>query len=144
MPAITPKLVDSDAIEPGAVYSDESTWVYATNEITLSHAGFADVSDLTIQLTMALPATVLQIAQVDFRTGVDYRDLGIELCCDEMPEGIARPIPMYRRPRYGAHWQNVFMMWGWAGVPAGTYNFKVKSTRGTLGSRKNALIVMRI
>ena len=144
MPAVVPLYVDSDAIEQGAVYSNESTWAYATNEVTLDHAGFADVPGLTIDLSLALPATVLQIVQVDFRRGVDYGEFGIELYCNGMPESVVRPVPMYRRPRYGSHWQNVFMMWGWAGVPAGTYSFRVQCTRGTLGSRKNALIVMRI
>ncbi len=140
MPVVVPLYVDSDAIEEGAVYSNESTWVYATNEVALSHAGFADAPDLTINLTLELPATVLQIAQIDFRRGVDYGDFGIRLLRD----GAEDPVPMYRRPRYGSHWQNVFMMWGWAGTTAGSHTFKVQCTQGTIASRKNALIVMRI
>ena len=140
MPAVVTLYVDSDAIEQGAVYSNESTWAYATNEVTLDHAGFADVPGLTINLSLALPATVLQIVQVDFRRGVDYGEFGIKLLRD----GAEGTVPMYRRPRYGSHWQNVFMMWGWAGTTAGSHTFKVQCTQGTIASRKNALIVMRI
>lgn len=140
MPAVVALHADSDAIEQGAIYSDESTWAYAIDEVALSHGGFADVPGLTINLTLALPATVLQIVQVDFRRGVSYGNFGIKLLRD----GAEETVPMYRTPRYGSHWQNVFMMWGWAGTTAGNHTFKVQCTQGTIASRKNALIVMRI
>lgn len=139
MPALVPLYVDSDAIESGAIYSNESTWAYATNEVSMS-GEWVDVPNLTINLTLAQPATVLQIAQVDYRRGSDYSNFGIRL----LRGGTVGGVPIYRRARYGAHWQNVFIMWSWAGTSAGSHTFKVQCSTGTIASRKHILIVMRI
>lgn len=136
-PSVVTLYADSDSIEQGAIYSNESTWAYATNEVVLSHGGFADVPNLTINLNLAMPAMVLQIAQVDFRSGGTFE---IQLLRD----GVATLIPMGNMPRYNTHWQNVFMVWTWANTSAGSHAFKVQCTRGTIASRKHAVIVMRI
>lgn len=140
MPAVVPLLVDSDAIEQGAIYSEESTWAYATNEVSMSSSNFADVPSLTINLMLSEPATVLQIAQIDFRTNAALAAFEARILRSSTVGGVQ----VHSAPRYGTHWQNAFLMWAWPGLAAGNHTFKVQCTKGTIASRKHILIVMRI
>lgn len=136
VPSVVAGYADTDAIEPGTVYSDESCIVEASNAITMSSDSFADIPGLTISLSLARPATVLQIFQVDF-SRTDWRLISFRPVCDgSAKNGISR------KTRFNP--QNVFLVALWPGLSAGSHIFKVQSTAGTLRNRKHCLVIMRI
>lgn len=139
MPAIAAGRVGPDAMEPGMVYSDESCLARATDQQTLSHSNYADLPGLTINLSLARPAGVVQVAQVDFRKSSGFTSFGIKLIC-----GGSTSSPMTRVVRFSGIWQNIVLVWFWPSLGAGAHTFKVQSTAGTIGNRQNAVMVMRI
>ncbi|MGE5594319.1 MAG: hypothetical protein ACM3X3_11670 [Betaproteobacteria bacterium] len=137
MPAVVAGYADADAVSLGAVYSTESAIAQASDQVTMSQSGYADVPGLTINLSLARPSGVIQIAQVDFK-GTAWQTFGVQIACDSNTRKVTRA------PRYSTYWQHLFLMWHWASLAAGSHTFKVQCTAGTIRNRKNILLVMRI
>lgn len=147
MPIVVAGAVDTEAIEPGAIYSEESCIAEADNTITLSGTSYQDIPGMTISLNLARPATVLQLALVHFiRSGferISFRPL----CDNQAKAGISRA------PRYYS-WQGAFLVALWPGLSPGNHVFKIQganiivyepnATTATLKNRQHCLIVMRI
>lgn len=141
VPAIVAGYVDTDAIAPGTVYADESVIAQASDQVPMSGSGYMDIPGLTVSLSLARPAGVLQIAQVDFLRGVAFGSYGIQLVCVGHPKS---PKAITRVVAYSDVWHNLFMVMYWDSLAAGTHTFKVQGTAGTIKNRKNILLVMRI
>lgn len=148
MPAIIPLEIDSDAIMPGTVYSDESLIIEADDLVTMTHEGYTDMPGMTIVLTLNKPATVLQLAQVNFACNWE-RDAYFDEATYAIPF-VVRPacnddeyVGVERRT-IRATAQNVFVQALWPGLSAGAHVFKLRCTQGRIEGRKHALIIMRL